>query len=134
MLMKKKWTLDQKIKLVKGFAKWTGTKKAYCAKYGLNEDVYRRWCNAYEAGTLGATGKKTVAKTKSKTARSVVKKSVKTKKPLFCWFGKKQKTTHQSKAFIKMSKKCDKLARQLKVSKAETARLRKQLTKAKKSA
>ena len=148
--MKKNWTVDQKVKLVVGFTKSGMTKKAYCAKNSLNTDVFRRWCNAYEDGTLVASGKKSVAKAKSvkvsttktkaktkakgKTARSVVKSSIKTKKSFFGWFGNKSTTTDQSKAFIKMSQKCDDLARQLKASKAEASKLRKQLAQAKKSA
>ena len=144
--MKKNWTVDQKVKLVVGFTNSGMTKKAYCAKYGADPDVFRRWCNAYEDGTLVASGKKPVAKTKSvkfsttkpkvkaKSARSVVKSSVKTKKSFFGWFGNKATTTDQSKAFIKMSQKCDDLARQLKATKAEASKLRKQLAQAKKSA
>lgn len=144
--MKKKWTVDQKVKLVVGFTNSGMTKKAYCAKYGADPDVFRRWCNAYEDGTLVASGKNPVAKTKSvkfstttpkvkaKPARSVAKSSVKTKKSFFGWFGNKTTKTSQSKAFIKMSQKCDDLARQLKASKAEASKLRKQLAQAKKSA
>lgn len=144
--MKKNWTVDQKVKLVVGFTNSGMTKKAYCAKYGADPDVFRRWCNAYEDGTLVASGKNPVAKTKSvkfsttkpkvkaKPARSVVKSSVKTKKSFFGWFGNKTTKTSQSKAFIKMSQKCDNLARQLKASKAEASKLRKQLAQAKKSA
>lgn len=148
--MKKNWTVDQKVKLVVGFTNSGMTKKAYCAKYGADPDVFRRWCNAYEDGTLVASGKKSVVKAKSvkvsttkpksktkakcKTTRSVVKSSAKTKKSFFGWFGNKPTTTDQSKAFIKMSKKCDDLARQLKATKAEASKLRKLLAQAKKSA
>ena len=144
--MKKKWTVEQKVNFVVGFKKSGMTKKAYCKKYGLNEDVFRRWEIAYKNGTLVASGKKPVAKAKSvkfsttkpkvkaKSARSVVKSSVKTKKSFFGWFGNKTTKTSQSKAFIKMSQKCDDLARQLKASKAEASKLRKQLAQAKKSA
>lgn len=143
--MKKNWTVDQKVKLVVGFTNSGMTKKAYCAKHGLNADVFRRWQTQYKNGTLTAS-KKPVAKTKSvkfsttkpkvkaKSARSVVKSSVKTKKSFFGWFGNKTTKTSQSKAFIKMSQKCDNLARQLKASKAEASKLRKQLAQAKKSA
>lgn len=144
--VKKNWSVDQKVKFVKGFANWNGSKKDYCNKHGLNADVFRRWCNAYEDGTLVASGKKPVAKAKSvkvsttkpkvkdKPARSVVKSSVKAKKSFFGLFGNKTTKTSQSKAFIKMSQKCDDLARQLKASKAEASKLRKQLAQAKKSA
>ena len=144
--VKKNWSIDQKVKFVEGLANWNGSKKDYCKKYGLNADVVRRWEIAYKNGTLVASGKKPVAKAKSvkfsttkpkvkaKSARSVVKSSVKTKKSFFGWFGNKTTKTSQSKAFIKMSQKCDDLARQLKASKAEASKLRKQLAQAKKSA
>ena len=107
--MKKKWTVEQKVNFVVGFKKSGMTKKAYCKKYGLNEDVFRRWEIAYKNGTLVASGKKPVAKAKSvkvsttkpkaktkakgKTARSVVKSSVKTKKPYSIWTRRADKKT-----------------------------------------
>lgn len=102
---RRQFTVDQKVNFVIGFTKSGMTKKAYCKKYGLNEDVFRRWEIAYKNGTLVASDTKPVAKTKSvkasttkskakdKTARSVVKSSVKTKKPYSIWTRRADKKT-----------------------------------------
>ena len=107
--VKKNWSVDQKVKFVEGLANWNGSKKDYCKKYGLNADVVRRWEIACKNGTLVASGNKPVAKAKSvkvsnakskpktkakgKTARSVVKSSVKTKKPYSIWTRRADKKT-----------------------------------------
>ena len=110
---RRQYSVDQKVNFVVGFINSGITKKAYCAKYGLNADVFGRWCKAYEDGTLVASGNKPVAKAKSvkvsnaktkpktkpktkakgKTARSVVKSSVKTKKPYSFWTRRADKKT-----------------------------------------
>lgn len=103
--MKKNWTVDQKVKLVVGFTNSGMTKKAYCAKYGADPDVFRRWQTQYKNGTLTAS-KKPVAKTSAPTnksakpkakkiAMSVVKKAkVKpSKKPFSFWTRRADKKT-----------------------------------------
>ncbi len=108
--MKKNWTVDQKVKLVVGFTNSGMTKKAYCAKYSADPDVFRRWQTQYKNGTLTAS-KKPVAKTSAptnksakpkpkakptkKTAKSVVKKAkVKpSKKPFSFWTRRADKKT-----------------------------------------
>ena len=106
---RRQYSVDQKVNFVVGFINIGMTKKAYCAKHGLNADVFGRWCKAYEDGTLVASGNKPVAKAKSlkvsnakpkpktkakgKTARSVIKSSVKTKKPYSFWTRRADKKT-----------------------------------------
>lgn len=132
--MKKKWTVDQKVKLVVGFINSGMTKKAYCKKYGLNEDVFRRWEIAYKNGTLVASDTKPVAKTKSvkastskskakdKTARSVVKSSVKAKKPFSFWSRREDKKT-----ILSLTADVERLSIQLKDSRNEVFDLKNQI-------
>ena len=136
--MKKKWTVEQKVNFVVGFKKSGMTKKNYCKKYGLNEDVFRRWEIAYKNGTLVASDTKPVAKTKSvkasttkskakpkakdKTARSVVKSSVKTKKPFSFWSRREDKKT-----ILSLTADVERLSIQLKDSRNEVFDLKNQI-------
>lgn len=134
--MKKNWTVDQKVKFVEGLANWNGSKKDYCKKYGLNADVVRRWEIAYKNGTLVASDKKPVAKAKSvkvsttkpkakakgKTARSVVKSSVKAKKPFSFWSRREDKKT-----ILSLTADVERLSIQLKDSRNEVFDLKNQI-------
>ena len=130
--MKKKWTVEQKVNFVVGFKKSGMTKKAYCKKYGLNEDVFRRWEIAYKNGTLVASDTKPVAKTKSvkastskskdKTARSVVKSSVTAKKPFSFWSRREDKKT-----ILSLTADVERLSIQLKDSRNEVFDLKNQI-------
>ena len=101
--MKKNWTVDQKVKLVVGFTNSGMTKKAYCAKHGLNADVFRRWQTQYKNGTLTAS-KKLVAKTSAPTNKSAKPKAKKTAKSVV----KKAKVKPSKKPFSFWTRRADK--------------------------